>query len=237
MSDLDNPSRGARNMGTVTGYSQRVFFVVVIAALALLVWRLSDVLLLLFGAIIVAVALKALARPLERYLRLSPRLAVGVAVVIAAISPTLGAWLIGDRLIEQISHLRERLPDALGALTTWLNSKPFGAAVLGVCENAKAADVPWSEVANAAAQTLGAIGSAGLMVVVGIYMAADPRMYRDGFVRLIPPRYRSNTQQALVSSGHALSRWLLGQRISMLFVGSATTIGLAILGMPLALSL
>jgi predicted PurR-regulated permease PerM len=52
-----------------------------LGALVLLAWRLSDVLLLLFGAVIVAVALRAFAAPLERHLHLRPRLAVSVAVI------------------------------------------------------------------------------------------------------------------------------------------------------------
>lgn len=224
-------------MTTAAGYARRVLFVVVVAALALLMWRLSDVFLLLFGAIIVAVALRAFAFPLGKHLRLSPRLAVSVAVIIAAVVLTVGSWLIGDRLIEQIANLRQRLPEALGALTAWIYSQPFGVAVLEIWDNANAGDVPWSKVANAATQILGAIGSAGLMAVVGVYLAADPTLYRDGFVRLIPPGYRPQINEALLASGHALSRWLLGQCISMLFVGSATAIGLAVLGMPLALSL
>jgi len=44
--------------------------IVAVAALALLVWQLSDVFLLLFDGIILAAALRALAAPLERYVRL-----------------------------------------------------------------------------------------------------------------------------------------------------------------------
>lgn len=237
MTNPDDPSPVSHTRSATTGYARRVLFVVVTAALVLLVWRLSDVLLLLFGAIIVAVALRAFAAPLEKHLRLSPRLAVGTAVVITAVALSVGSWLIGDRLIEQTENLRQRLPEALAALNAWVNSQTFGLAVVEVWKSVAVGDVPWSKVANAATQTLGAVGSAGLMMVVGIYLAADPTLYRDGFVRLIPPGYRPQINQALLASGRALSRWLLGQGVSMLFVGSATAIGLAVLGMPLALSL
>jgi predicted PurR-regulated permease PerM len=106
--------------------------------------------------------------------------------------------------------------------------------VLDVWESASADDVPWSRVANAATRTLGAVGSILLTVVIGVYLAADPSLYRQGLVRLVPPVYRARIDDALLASGHALSRWLLGQGISMLFVGLTTALGLALLGMPLA---
>ena len=68
--------------------------------LALLAWRLSDVLLLMFGGVIVAVALHALAAPLQRHLRVSRRLSVAAAVVLMLAALTLGGWLIGDRLVD-----------------------------------------------------------------------------------------------------------------------------------------
>lgn len=217
--------------------ARRMLVVVAIAALALLAWQLADVFLLLFGAVIVATALRALASPLERHMRLSPRLSLTLAVVIATATLAGGAWLVGDRLVAQFGNIRERLPEALAALSGWLNAHPVGLTILDVWENAKGGDVPWSRVANLATVTIGAVGSVLLMVITGIYLAVDPAQYRAGLVRLVAPDHRDRIDAALRDSGHALSRWLLGQGISMLFVGTTTAIGLALLGMPLALSL
>jgi len=72
------------------------------------------------------------------------------------------------------------------------------------------------------------------MLAVGVYLAADPALCRRGLVRLVPPALRDRIDSALGAAGYALGRWLLGQAISMLFVGSATALGLALLGVPLA---
>ena len=90
-------------------HARRVLFVVLIGALVLLAWRLSDVFLLMFGAIIIAVALRSGAAPLQRMLRLSPRLAVGVVVVVSFVVVFIGSWLIGDRLAVQAANLQQRL--------------------------------------------------------------------------------------------------------------------------------
>lgn len=211
--------------------------IVAIAAVALLAWQLADVFLLLFGGVIVATALRALASPLERHLRMSPRLSLTVAVLIATAALAGGIWLVGDRLAEQFGNLRERLPEALGALSRWLNENPVGLAILDAWESAKGGDVQWGRVANVATATIGALGSVLLVIVTGVYLAVDPAQYRAGLVRLVAPDHRGRIDEALRDSGHALSRWLLGQGISMLFVGTTTAIGLALLGIPLALSL
>ncbi|MES2664377.1 MAG: AI-2E family transporter [Pseudomonadota bacterium] len=222
----------------LTAYARRVFLVVAIAILAFLIWRLSSVFLLLFGAIITATLLTAMATPMEKHFHWSSRFSVVVSVIFLIVLIVLGSWLIGDRLVDQIDRIRLRLPKAQEALMAWINSHPLGISILEVWEDTKKdSSVPWAGITNVATLTISAIGSAGLMVVVGIYLAADPKLYRKGFVRLIPPMYRDQIDDALVATGHALSRWLLGQYISMLFVGSATAIGLAVLGMPLALSI
>ncbi|MGK2951951.1 MAG: AI-2E family transporter [Thiobacillus sp.] len=227
--------KGDDRASSIAG-SNTLLLAVALGLLMLLAWRLSDVLLLLFGGVIVAVALNAMAAPLERWLRLPQRAAVGVTVALTLIVITAGSWLVGDRLVEQTNDLRERLPAALAELGAWARNYRIGVTLQEVWSSASAEDVPWVSVANAATRTLGAIGSIGLLLVVGVYLAADPKLYRRGLVRLVPPAYRARIDGALLASGAALGRWLLGQGVSMLFVGSATAIGLALLGAPLALT-
>lgn len=219
------------------GYIRPMALVLFLGALVLLAFRLSDLLLMLFGAVIVAVALRALAQPLGHYLRLPPRLAVGVAVTLAVVGIVLGSWLVGDRLVEQFDDLARKLPAAIAKLVSWARERTIGEALWKVWRGTNADDVPWASVAVAATQALSAVGGIGLVLVVGVYLASDPLMYREGVVRLVPPAYRGRVDDALLASGHALSRWLLGQGISMLFVGTSTAIGLALLGLPLALTL
>jgi predicted PurR-regulated permease PerM len=205
--------------------------------LALLAWRLADVLLLLFGGVILATALRTLAAPLVERVRVSPRMAILAVVVLVALAFALFVSLVGDRLSEQFENLQRRLPDAWQALTRWLSSHPGGQPVLDMWESAKQGEVPWTRVVNVASTTLGALGAVALIVFVGIYLAVDPVLYRRGLLRLVPLHYRDAIDEALSASGTALSKWLMGQSVSMLFVGIATAIGLEALGMPLALSL
>ena len=55
-------------------FVRRVFIVVAVGALVAAVWALSDILLLLFGAVLFAVILHAIAAPLQTHLGLGRRL-------------------------------------------------------------------------------------------------------------------------------------------------------------------
>jgi len=54
--------------------------------IGLVVWRIADVLLLLFGGVIFATALRTLAGPFVHYLRVSPRVAILVVVLVVAMA-------------------------------------------------------------------------------------------------------------------------------------------------------
>ena len=80
-------------------------------------------------------------------------------------------------------------------------------------------------VGNGIADTL-------LVVVGGIYLAAQPELYRTGAIKLVPKRGRDLAAQALDASARALKLWLLGRMVSMAVVGVLTWLGLAIIGVP-----
>jgi predicted PurR-regulated permease PerM len=205
--------------------------------LLLLAWRIRDVFLLAFGALILSTALRAASFRMERWLGLPQRWAVAATVLLLVGVGVAGAFLVGDRLVQQFAELRERLPAAIESAQGWLNESALGGRVLDVWEGTQNGDIPWGRIGGAAGVTIGAIGNAALIALLAIFLAADPGLYRNGFIRLAPCQYRSRIGAAMAAAGDGLGSWLMGQGISMLFVGVATAVGLALLGSPLALSL
>lgn len=218
-------------------FPRKVLLVTVVVLLVLLAWRLMDLMMLSFGAVILAAALRALAQALESYLRVPPRWSVLTGLLLVTLLLTAGIWAVGDPLAEQFDVLRQRLPAATEAVMRWLNTHRLGVVALEYFEQTRAQAGPWAaRIAGFAGLTLGVLGSAALMLVMAIYFAVSPVVYKNGLVRLMPPAARPRAAQALDACGQALSRWLLGQSVSMLFVGSTTALGLWLLGVPLAFS-
>lgn len=87
------------------------------------------------------------------------------------------------------------------------------------------------------ATTVGALATFGLVLYVAVAVAATPRVYLDGGLRLLPMRRRARALEVLLEVGRALRWWLAGRAVSMTAVGLITWFGLWMLEVPLALSL
>ena len=94
-----------------------------------------------------------------------------------------------------------------------------------------------SRATSAVSSTVHFFAALILMVCVAMYTASNPTIYLNGFIKLIPANRRAQVAGALHAVGNALRWWLLGQVISMAVVGSLTTIGLWMLGVPLPVTL
>jgi len=220
-----------------TTFAQRLLAVAGIVLLVFVAWQLIDLLLLSFAAVVFAVVLHALAQTLHRYLRIPSQWAFMPALLLIAGLIGIVGWFVGDALISQLATLRAKLPDAAQAVQAWLRSHTIGRQTLDLVQDAQQSGVPLTPLLNTAGITVVAFGNAALIVILAIYLAAAPNTYRRGTIRLLPVAYRERVDRALHASASALRKWLLGQAVSMLFIGSATTIGLTLLDIPLAFAL
>jgi predicted PurR-regulated permease PerM len=71
----------------------------------------------------------------------------------------------------------------------------------------------------------------------GIFLAAQPRLYGIGFIKLIPPAKRRLVADAMEDSERALRLWLKGQLWAMIIIFALTWAGLLLIGVPSALVL
>ena len=223
---------------SLAAYTYRVLITVAVASLAFLLWQLSHVLMIAFGGVLLAAVLRALSDPLDRITPLSSRLSLLIVEIsVVDVFLTTG-WLIGGQVARQLQQLADVLPGAIEGVRKWMDRSVLGQILtelgqIGI-EGTRGA---LSRVASVASSTFGAVANTLLIVFLGLYLAADPSLYRRGLLHLFPPGARDRTGAALDRAGHALKRWLLGQFIAMLGVGAVTWAGLYLLGVPQALSL
>jgi predicted PurR-regulated permease PerM len=218
-------------------FTQKALLAVALVVLALLAWALSDVLVLIFGSIVLGVALRGLHKATGRYLHVPPKGRLLASLALVALILGGAGWLIGDALTEQLSGVEQQLPQAWQQLKAWLAQTMGGKQINRLLNDALRTSMSVPKLANAAGATLGAMGSTVLIIILAIYLCAEPEVYRRGLLKLCPPHWRNDVGVALDHAGSALGRWLVGQGISMIFLGITTTIGLALIGAPLALGL
>lgn len=226
------------NREALASYTYRVLIAVAVIALAVLAWALADVLMLMFGGVLLATALRALSDPLSVHSPLSSRLAL--LVVVVALAGLLAAvlWVSGAQIASQLQQLTQVLPGAVESMRRWLDASPLGATVVNLAQRGfEGARGTVSGIARFASATFGALANVLLILFLGLYLAVEPSLYRRGVLHLVPIAARERTGIALDASGRALKKWLLGQLIAMVSIGVITGIGLWLLGVPLALSL
>jgi predicted PurR-regulated permease PerM len=203
------------------------------AVVALIAWRLADVILLAFGAVLVAVLLHALADPLVRRARMPRRaaLAVAVMVVSAAIAGTL--WLFGQQIGQQMAALGDLLPRTWAVLQERLSTSRAGAYVLEDLQRLRRPEgLIVSLGSHLIGQWAGAAAATVIVLFAGLYLAFHPQTYVGGLLRLVPLARRPRVAEIFEACGAALNRWLVGQLISMILVGVTTGVGLWLAGVP-----
>ena len=220
-----------------------IAIVLLIVGILIIAIYVFDVILLLFGASLVAIFLHGLANISRRYLRLSEGVSVLLVSALLLMILVLGVWLLAPSVAEQIKHLRDELPKSLQNVVAYLNRYGWGKAILEQMPGTN--DLidkvnnsgTLTQVGSFFSSTLGALTNIALMLLLAIYLASEPKIYIKGFTKLFPKDRRKRVREILYEIGETLSWWLIGKGVSMLFIGLLTWIGLSILGVPLALTL
>ena len=212
---------------------RKTLAVLLLVGLALLLVKLTGVLILIFAAILIAVVLRAASDPFRAF-GIPETLSVLLGLIaLLAILALLG-WLFGAELGAEVENLFQRLPEAFEAARAWVATLPFGDSILSFTP----------DIERYASQALGvAFGAVGvltnlvLVFISALYLAISPETYAIGIERLFPKAQSERIGDALRASGVALKKYLLGQLFTMTIVGLMVGIGLSYVGVPSAAAL
>lgn len=214
-----------------------VLTTLVIGAGAYLFWIGRTVILLAFAGVLLAVLLSSLCARIEKWTGLRRRWSLPLITIAIASIFGLAVWRRGPAIGEQIDQLQQKLPVAIKALTAQLNSLEWGRWLVdhgfGADQLPRAMDL-MPGVTNVLKGTLGFFVSIVIVLFLGVAMAAEPQRYRGGFERLFRSQERPYVGHVLDEIGQALRWWLVARLVSMCAVGTIVTVGLKLLGIPLA---
>jgi predicted PurR-regulated permease PerM len=222
-------------------FVRRVLIVIALVALAFLLWQLRSVLLMLFGAVVVATILRALAEPIAKWTRLPEGVAVAIAALLIAGLIVGLAWMMGAQVSAQFETLTRTLPESWAKLEHWVQGIGLGEQLRNwqraMADGGGSGIV--SRVSGLALSFTSAFGNVLIVVFGGIFLAAEPQFYRSGAIKLVPAAKRALVAEAMDESEKALRLWLKGQLMAMIVVGAMTWFGLWLIGVesPLVLGL
>ena len=210
----------------------------------LLIWlfyTVAEVLLLLFIAVLVSLYLGSVTDFLVKRLPLPRGLAftAGLFLTLGAIYG-LGALLVPP-VVEQTRQLFAVLPDYVRAWQAWLERLAATFPALGGAADPQAEVVSAiiAQVEGFAARAFPTVLNVGHQVVnvvsilvMGIYMALYPGVYREWLIALFPPVHRDTVRDVMLDIGSTLRAWIGAQLLAMTVLALLTAFGLYVLQVP-----
>jgi predicted PurR-regulated permease PerM len=220
----------------------------IIAALVLtvlLLWLLgavAHILILLFLSILISLYLGAVTDFLVARLRI-PRRAAFVLALLATVGAIVGFFfLLVPPVVSQTQQLVTVLPEYV---VTWESAiERFLRRFPGLGANWRSGDHRLLQVAyeqvggyfeNVVPKLLSFVEAAVSVfsvIVMSIYLALYPGLYREWVIALFHPVHRDLVRDVLDDLGGTLRMWIVGQLFTMLILAALTAIGLYLLGVP-----
>lgn len=242
MSDRETPDHPPSDGGRFVGRTLAVLGLTsLFLVVALVLWNASEIFLLAFVGILVAVFLGAPAHFVSSRTSMPHGLALALTVVALLVVGVGAGWLAGPRIFDQARQLFELLPSTLEQVGELVETWPGGAYLVqmvpdqGDLQLASSGVV--SRVTGTASAAWDAVAKLLFVTIFGLFLASNPGIYRNGAVRLFPKPRQGRVREVLDHLGATLRGWVLGQLIAMIVVGAVTTLGLWLIGIPLPLVL
>jgi len=244
--------RGGISSGEI---AKHTLVVLAIVATALFLWQIKEAFLIAFAGVILAIIITGFARLLRKVVPISRGWSLGAVGLIMIIVIGLFGLIFGSEIVNEFEELTEQLPQQISELQESIREWPLGEELLGEDDESEDAEEEngneeeendgensFNEEAGGMVIEIGAtivdvFSTIILISFIGIFFAIDPEIYKKGIALLFTKKKAHRINEALDTAANALWHWLSGQFIAMAFVGVAVTIGLMIIGVPLALIL
>ncbi|WP_309661737.1 AI-2E family transporter [Sphingomonas sp.] len=194
---------------------------------------LAQPLLLILGGIIFAVFLDGGARLLGRALPIARGWRLLLTIVLGFGFIGWVFWFAGTTIAAQAETLRI-------VVTAQFHRVVEFASSLGLLPKGQASTVgaqllgSVGRLTSAVGSAIGAVTSVIAMIVIGIFLAAEPRIYDRGIAWMLPLRARTGFYRIAEHVGFTLRRLLFGRLVGMLFEGIFTWFMLMLGGVPMA---
>jgi len=194
---------------------------------------LGQPLLLIVGGAIFAVFLDGGVRLLGRYLPIPRGWRLLLVLLLGFGFIGWVFWFAGTTIAAQFEALRDVVTGQFDRLLAFASS-------LGLMPKGQPADLGTQllggvgRLTSAVGSVVGGVASVIAMIVIGIFLASEPRLYDRGIAWMLPLRARASFYRIAEHAGFTLRRLLFGRLIAMVFEGIFTWFMLTIGGVPMA---
>jgi putative permease len=205
-----------------------------LTALVVLAVFLAQPLLVIFGGMVFGAMVDGGTRLLGRILPIGRGWRVGIVMLLTLLFLVWVAYFAGSQIAAQAAALPKTIESQALRAVAWLASHGIVIDMNDVQGYLQQALGGVSYLTRAVGGLIGALTTLFLIVVLGIYFAAEPRLYQRGLAWMLPRDSRSYFQETVALMGKSLRRLLAGRMLGMAIEGVCTWILLSVYGVPMA---
>ena len=185
-------------------FIRRMLMGLSLATLFLLAWYLRSLLLMLFGAVVVATVFRSLADRIGKLTRWSEGICVTLSILLLLGSIGGLVILFGQQIAQQFEALRETLPVAWRSFEERIGDIGLGDQLGQLVEGLRQSSGSFANLSQAILSVGNAVAEVLVVLFGGIFLAAQPRFYKTGAIKLVPQNRRGIVAEAMDESEHAL---------------------------------
>lgn len=203
------------------------------AAMALVVLLIQP-LLIIFGGLVFASMLDGGVRLLGRVLPIPRGWRLMIVAMSAVLFIVVVVVLTGVQVTAQAMQLRGTLEAQAVRLGDWAASAglaPERANVINLIEQALGS---FGRLTSYVGSAIGALASAFMILVIGLFIAIEPKIYQRGLQWLVPADWREDLAITVQQMAATMRLLLAGRLIGMAAEGVMTGALLAVVGVPMA---
>ena len=205
-------------------------------AIALVVLLIQPLLIILAG-LVFASMLDGGVRLLGRVLPIGRGWRLLIVCVLTIVFLIGTFYLTGVQVAAQVNQLRATLEGQSVRVTTWLTQQGLMPGASDISGIARQAMSSVGRLTSWVGTAFGALTTIFMIMVIGLFVAMEPRVYERGLQWLIPRAHRDEFAVTVERMGFTLRRLLAGRLLGMLAEGILTWVALSIGGVPMALIL
>jgi predicted PurR-regulated permease PerM len=194
---------------------------------------LAQPLLLIIGGLVFATMLDGGTRLLGRVLPIGRAGRLAIVCVLAVLFLLWTIFLAGSQFAAEAENMRIVLTQQTNNILGWAQrmglidgntAHNFGQQLMGSL----------GKLTSAVGTALGAISSMAMILVIGIFVAIDPRLYERGIAWMLPVEKRTDFYVTTDRMAYTMRRLMAGRLVGMAVEGVGTWLLLSLGGVPMA---
>jgi len=195
---------------------------------------LAQPLLLIFGGVVFASMIDGGTRLLGRVLPIGRGWRM-LIVTLGAVAFLVGTvWLAGVQLTAQAAHLRDVLTAQVNRLLQLGADYGLGVESIDPQQIFQQAMSSVGLLTSAVSSVLGGLTNMVMILVIGLFIAVEPRLYERGIAWMLPSESRDAFYRTSDRMGRTLRRLMAGRLLGMAVEGVGTWLLLMVGGVPMA---